>query len=151
DDSVGYARSRLGWTTHRCRDFVDQPFLAQLGVGPKRPDDRTLGVALRQWPGLDVDTAALQIDRVAQRAEVDSVRLYVAEAPSRGPDMPFNLAVLRRLKTPRATIRPYSSAELTDFVTDMARCSVAVSMKLHSNAIWAATRVPIYPILYAPK
>jgi polysaccharide pyruvyl transferase WcaK-like protein len=157
DDSVEYASTRLAWNASRCKDFVDRAFLGQFSVpvDRERPNDdgeRIAGVALRHWPGLTVDAAAQHIDQVARAWDVDEVRLFVLEATEgRGPDLPFCSAVMRKLATSRTTLRPYAGPELVDFVQDLARCSVAVSMKLHANAIWAATGVPMYPIFYAPK
>ncbi|WP_433532404.1 polysaccharide pyruvyl transferase family protein [Micromonospora sp. CA-263727] len=154
DDSVTLAEQRLGWRARRCRDFVDRAFLAQLGLhcAPAGGDRaRSLGVALRQWPGLDVTETARHVARVAEAYGVETVRFFVLEAGAGGPDVTFTEQVCRQLGTGDATVLPYLGTDLLDFAAAMAECSVAVSMKLHSSALWAALDVPIFPICYAPK
>ncbi|MFI7022108.1 polysaccharide pyruvyl transferase family protein [Micromonospora sp. NPDC049900] len=153
-DSVTLAEQRLGWRARRCRDFVDRTFLDGLGVRPAaagRDRPEVLGVALRRWPGLDVTDTARHVARVAERYGVDAVRLFVLEAGAGGPDVTFTEQVCRQLAGGDATVLPYEGVDLLDFAAAMAECTVAVSMKLHSSALWAALDVPILPISYAPK
>ena len=119
---------------------------------------RRLGVAVRQWPGLEPETVADRVIQAAGESEARSIAFYVLEAPAgRGPDLRFTHSVVSRLRSCAAfrsadiAVRPYVSSELVDFVQDMASCLVAISMKLHSSAIWSATDTPLYPISYAPK
>jgi polysaccharide pyruvyl transferase WcaK-like protein len=155
DYSVEYARERLGWTARRCRDFIDAEFLAQLGVSPGHSGgngEHTLGVAVRRWPGLGVRALAGHIERIARSSNADDVRFFVLEVQGEDSiDLAYNKAVMASLRFPRTTLRPYVGRELADFARDMARCQTAISMKLHSSALWAAAGVPIYPISYAPK
>ncbi|MGW0503979.1 polysaccharide pyruvyl transferase family protein [Micromonospora sp. NPDC003241] len=153
-DSVTLAEQRLGWRARRCRDFVDRTFLDGLGVrtavaGRNRPE--VLGVALRRWPGLDVTGTARHVGRIAERYGVGAVRLFVLEAGAGGPDVIFTEQVCRQLAGGDTTVVPYQGVDLLDFAAAMAECTVAVSMKLHSSALWAALDVPILPISYAPK
>jgi polysaccharide pyruvyl transferase WcaK-like protein len=150
-DSVALAEQQLGWRVKRCRDFVDPTFLAHLGVRARPGRPRSLGVALRRWPGLGVTDTARHIGRVAETHGVDTVRLFVLEAGAGGPDVTFTEAVCRQLGRGDATVLPYVGVDLLDFADAMAECSVAISMKLHSSALWVAMDVPIYPISYAPK
>ncbi|WP_199516381.1 polysaccharide pyruvyl transferase family protein [Nucisporomicrobium flavum] len=154
-ESIEYARTRLGWEAQRCHDFVDAAFLRQFGLVHSSQHDNTarrLGVAVRAWPGLGPSTLAAHIDNVATREDVDSINFYVLEAPGdRGPDVPFTEAVMAHLRHRRTTLRKYRGAEIVDFIRDMNACSVAISMKLHSSAVWGAADVPMYPIFYAPK
>ncbi|MFF3855564.1 polysaccharide pyruvyl transferase family protein [Micromonospora sp. NPDC002575] len=151
-DSVVLAEERLGWRVERCRDFVDDVFLRQLGIrrphGPGGPGP--LGVALRRWPGLEVGPTARHIARIAESRGSDTIRLFVLEVGPHCPDVSFSEAVGRELGRD-AEVVPYHGADLVAFAEAMARCTVAVSMKLHSSALWAALGVPIYPISYAPK
>jgi hypothetical protein len=48
-------------------------------------------------------------------------------------------------------VHVYTGGNLVSFVRSMSRCRVAISMKLHSSAIWAAVRSVQYPMTYAPK
>ncbi|MEV0806077.1 polysaccharide pyruvyl transferase family protein [Micromonospora sp. NPDC050200] len=151
-DSVTLAEERLGWRVHRCRDFVDRVFLRQLGIdapgGAAGPGQ--LGVALRRWPGLEVGPTARHIARIAESCGTDTIRVFVLEAGPHCPDLTFSEQVGRELGRD-AEVVPYRGVDLVAFAEAMARCTVAVSMKLHSSALWAALGVPIFPISYAPK
>jgi polysaccharide pyruvyl transferase WcaK-like protein len=154
-DSVEFARSELGWTCSQSHDFVDPSFIRQLlGFGEVRPplvDTGRLGIAVRSWPGLSAAGIAGHVESLAERAGCESVSLYVLEARNNsGPDVQFIGAVRALIQRP-SRVRVYKAAELIDFVRDLGTCSIAISMKLHSSAIWAAFGVPQYPILYAPK
>ncbi|MEV6692352.1 polysaccharide pyruvyl transferase family protein [Micromonospora sp. NPDC051196] len=151
-DSVLLAERQLGWRVQRCRDFVDRTFLTQLGVRSSEPGRSTsLGVALRRWPGLDATATARHVGRVAEACGVDAVRFFVLEAGAGGPDVRFTEQVCQQLGSRDATVLPYRGVDLLEFATAMAECSIAVSMKLHSSALWAALDVPMFPISYAPK
>ena len=108
-------------------------------------------MALRRWPGLNVAATARHVGRIAEAHGVDTVRFFVLEAGAGGPDVAFTEEVCRQLGTRDATTLPYLGADLLAFAGAMAECSVAISMKLHSSALWAAMNVPMYPISYAPK
>ena len=82
---------------------------------------------------------------------MDEIRLFVLEANLDGPDIPFTQAVMSHLTAARASLHVYEPTDLVSFVSSMSQCDVAVSMKLHSSAIWAAAGIPIFPISYAPK
>ncbi|MEU6022891.1 polysaccharide pyruvyl transferase family protein [Micromonospora sp. NBC_01739] len=154
DDSVAYAEQRLGWRVGRCRDFVDSAFLTRLGIGRRgfsADGQGLLGVALRRWPGLDPIGTARHIGRVAEAYGVGNIRLFVLETSASGVDVAFTEQVCRQLGGREADVVPYLGADVLDFAEAMAGCSVAVSMKLHSSALWAALGVPIFPISYAPK
>ncbi|WP_165521901.1 polysaccharide pyruvyl transferase family protein [Micromonospora zingiberis] len=150
-DSVTLAEQQLGWRAKRCRDFVDPTFVAQLGIRPGRTTASVLGVALRRWPGLDAVDTARHIGRVADAHGVTAVRLFVLEASPGGTDVSFTEQVCRQLGARSAEVVAYQGVELLDFAAAMAECSLAISMKLHSSALWAALDVPMYPISYAPK
>ncbi|MFF5173152.1 polysaccharide pyruvyl transferase family protein [Micromonospora sp. NPDC000089] len=151
-DSVALAEDVLGWPVRRCRDFVDQVFLRQLGVEapPATGEPARLGVALRRWPGLEVGPTVRHIARIAESSGADTIRLFVLEAGAQGPDVIFTDRIGRELGRD-AEVVPYRGVDLLAFTEAMARCTVAVSMKLHSSAVWAAMGVPIFPISYAPK
>ncbi|MEU8262039.1 polysaccharide pyruvyl transferase family protein [Micromonospora sp. NPDC048999] len=151
-DSVALAEERLGWRVRRCRDFVDHTFLRQLGIEAPRGTGGSgqLGVALRRWPGLEVGPTVRHIARIAESSGTDTIRVFVLEAGAHGPDVSFSEQVGRGLGRD-AEVVPYRGSDLVAFADAMARCTVAVSMKLHSSALWGALGVPIFPISYAPK
>ncbi|WKU05080.1 polysaccharide pyruvyl transferase family protein [Micromonospora sp. HUAS LYJ1] len=153
-DSVAFSERRLGWAVGRCHDFVDRQFLDQFGVGGApcpRAGRRVLGVALRWWPSLDARRLAEHIDRVATRHGVDMVHFFVLEATPGGPDVEFSQSVRHQLATPGTELTAYRGQDILAFLRGMVGCTAAVSMKLHSNAVWAALGIPLHPISYAPK
>lgn len=143
----------LGWSPQPCRDFVDAEFLSSLGVRGRSSNvqDGVLGVALRMWPGLEAEVVAAHIDRIANRVRARHVRFYVLEATSAGPDVAFSREVMRGVSACPVSERLYSGERVAAFARDMAKCDWAISMKLHSNAVWSAAGTKIYPISYAPK
>ena len=155
DESLALSTNDLHWPAMRCRDFVDAEFLDQLlcpsNARPRRYPKRTLGVALRAWPGLQVGPVAAHINRIAATLDAEEVRFFVLEANANGSDISYAQAVMARVATTYKLMHLYEPNDVLDFVTSMARCDAAISMKLHSSAIWAAASVPIYPISYAPK
>lgn len=150
-ESLALARNDLGWIAEECRDFIDPAFLASWRLKAEPKGETSLGVALRAWPGFSVDAAVAHIDSIAERHKCRQVVFFVLEASKgRGVDVDFSDEVGRRIKLP-SHVRPYLPHELTNFLTEMMKVDVAVSMKLHSSAIWAFLGIPMYPIFYAPK
>lgn len=152
-DSVALSRDELWWPGEACRDFVDEEFLLTLPFKRKerRSGTRRLGIALRAWPGLSVDAAASHVEAVARRHLCEDLVFFVLESNrGRGVDVNFSEAVAKRLSRP-ARVRAYEARVLIDFMEDLASVDLAISMKLHSSAIWGAFAVPMYPIYYAPK
>ena len=155
DDSLALAADELGWPAKRCRDFVDPQFLSQFppSMSASREDrgNRSLGVALRDWPGLDAGRLSSHIDRVATETKTDHIRFFVLEANPKSPDIPFTRAVMEGVKVAEKVVELYDPHDLVNFVGSMSECDAAISMKLHSSAVWSAASVPVFPILYAPK
>lgn len=152
-DSLRVARTQLGWQAEECRDFIDKEFLSTFratvdgeGSGPG-----VLGVALRSWPGLDVATAALMIDTLSRQYDCSRVEFFVLESNrGRGIDVDFSRKVADAVRLP-ADVLPYEGRHLVEFVGRMMTVKAAVSMKLHSSAIWSSASIPLHPIFYAPK
>lgn len=152
--SLELSRNRLNWRASRCQDFVSKELIESLapraswqGVGPK-----VLGVAVRAWDGLDVRTVANHVTRVASLHECERVEFFVLETKS-GSGRDFDLAreIVKALGPPAPSIRAYDPGRILEFLSAMRDVDVAISMKLHSCALWGACGVPIYPIYYAPK
>lgn len=168
-DSAVLSRDRLGWPTRRCHDFVDAAFLRTMidedtpavktpindssaaDAPAEHVGDRVLGVALRSWPGFTVGDAAAHVEDVARREGCDSVVFFVLEAKrGEGMDVDFSRTVADVCELPTSVVA-YRPERITGFLAAMASVDVAVSMKLHSSAIWGAVGVPMHPIFYAPK
>ena len=147
-------REALDWNASVCLDFVDSELLAKLTSAEVGATTRAkiLGVALRAWPELDVSAVAAHIIRVAEDARCHEVEFFVLEARSgTGRDVEVSSSVARALGGLPWTIRVYRPTELMTFLAAMRVVHVAISMKLHSCAVWSSFGVPIYPIYYAPK
>ncbi|GLU61377.1 polysaccharide pyruvyl transferase family protein [Paenarthrobacter ureafaciens] len=147
------ANETLKWPSKICRDFIDDEFLRPFFVAPTESSRNAtvLGVALRSWPGLSIEETARHVTDVASRHGCTLVRFFVLEsAKGHGPDVEFTLAVSRLLRVKTETI-VYRADALVSFLTAMQSVAVAVSMKLHSSAVWRASEVQMYPIYYAPK
>lgn len=143
--------SRFGWSAAIAADFVDATFLEAVSGAVQKPDPRKLGVALREWPGLDAAAIARHILAVAERREATSLEFFVLEAKQgEGPDVDFARRVASHVSMD-CNIRVYNPREIVEFVRAMGECSSAVSMKLHSSAIWAHMAIDVFPIIYAPK
>lgn len=154
DDSATLSGRDLGWPAARCLDFVDETFLRDVLAVPARPVDgpRSVGVSLRRWPDLDADDVAQHVRDVAASSDCDRVDLFVLEAKGgRGQDVTFSEDVAGRLGGLTAQVHTYRPAQLTGFLERMSGCTVAVGMKLHACAVWAAAGVPVHPVVYAPK
>lgn len=153
DDSAKLLHGRFGWEVERAADFVDGVLVGQL-VGSKggaTSTSRALGVAVRAWPGLDARELSAHVDEVARRLGLEEVRLFALEARGgEGPDVDFTREVAARLDLP-CSLNVYSPVRVVEFIDAMVECSAAVSMKLHSSALWSHAGVPVYPIIYAPK
>lgn len=152
-DSLAFAQEKIGWTGEECRDFIDRRFLNAWQLQSKKGNDsnRRLGVALRAWPGFSVAIAKSHIESVVVRHEIDEVVFFVLESNSgRGKDVEFSENIAENLSVP-SKVHAYCGNELNQFMEKMARVDLAISMKLHSSAIWAEMAIPMYPIIYAPK
>ena len=169
NDSAKLAEEELLWPSTVCHDFIDQNFLSSFvgasGQASAIPADaaeepsvvaansphRVLGVALREWPGFSIDTAVEHVKRVADSESCTAVHFFVLEANrGGGPDVVFSNSVAQKLVLP-TKVSVYSADRLYDFIGEMHEVDVAISMKLHSSAIWQAANVAMYPIVYAPK
>ncbi|GAA5227778.1 polysaccharide pyruvyl transferase family protein [Paeniglutamicibacter antarcticus] len=152
-DSVVLSREGLEWPGEECRDFIDNHFISSLslpGVN-RRAETGRLGVALRAWPNFSVDDAVEHIESVIHRHECEEVVLFVLESnKGRGTDVDFNEKIAQQLSL-MARVHAYEAHELIEFLDDMSNVDLAISMKLHSSAIWATMGVPMYPVFYAPK
>lgn len=146
------AIDNLDWSADVCHDFISAEFVRSFIPGIfTRTDAKVLGVALRAWPGLDEVTMAQHIQRLALSHEAGMVRFFVLESNSGGgEDVEFCARVASRLEYPCEHI-VYRGDQILDFMMSMRDVDIAISMKLHSSAIWAAFDVPMYPIYYAPK
>lgn len=151
--SRSLANDLLGWDARLCADFVDEKFLEQLLPSAGSRDKRgVLGVALRAWPGIGAKEMAAHIMSVATASSVEVVRFFVLEANNgQGEDVSLTREVMDHLAGIDAEMHVYSSDELLGFTELMADCALAISMKLHSSAVWGSLGIPIYPIIYAPK
>lgn len=147
------ARKSLGWDAELCTDFVDDQFLAQF-ITPSSPliESRRIGVALRFWPGLTEERVANHITEVAIAHNAERIDFFVLESKSgSGVDRDFTEAVRKRIVGVDTAIQVYEGHNLRSFIESMMTCEVAISMKLHSSAVWATRGIAIYPIVYAPK
>lgn len=152
EGSEDLATRELDWSAQRCHDFIDREFLRALKLGDTRPrSTKLLGVALRAWPGLATADVAAKVRTIAREHECDQVRYFVLETTDgEGIDVTFTRRIAEEAGVASET-RVYRGSEALDFVTEMADVDVALSMKLHSSAIWASRDIPMYPIYYAPK
>ncbi len=151
-DSVALSKKSLGWAANECSDFIDSTFLGSWGLKSIEGDrTRTLGVALRLWPGFTPEAAAEHIRMVYRRHKCKKVILFVLESNRGGGiDVDFSTRVSHRANLP-VQVCVYQPQELMEFLQEMAEVDIAISMKLHSSAIWATLGVPMYPVVYAPK
>lgn len=153
EDSLKLSRDVLGWPGEECRDFIDREFLSSLLVArpENQPVTRRLGIALRDWPNFTIDDGVKFIESVIRRHECEDIVFFVLESNNGlGRDVVFSEQIARRLSRP-SRIRAYIAGELNEFLEDMSTIDIAISMKLHSSAIWGTLAVPMYPIFYAPK
>lgn len=153
DYSLRLARQELGWDAQRSSDFIDGTFLREVGLSGSAQGNDSLGVALRDWPGLKSNDLAQHIFDVANREGRNSVEFFVLESKSgKGPDVDFTRAVQKALPSSLPSIvHIYQGGDPLEFARLLLRCSTAISMKLHSSAVWAAAGASVYPIFYAPK
>lgn len=146
---------RFGWSCRRSSDFVDLEFVTEL-MGDKvrclaAQRNRVLGVAVREWPGLSAATLARHLEQTVAELEMDRVDIFVLEAKSgSGPDVQFSRLLREQLSVP-SELHIYRPMDVVGFIDRMWDCAAAVSMKLHSSALWAHGGVPVFPIIYAPK
>lgn len=151
--SLAMATEDLRWEAEQCRDFIDKSFLRQLWGSPQpAAKTRSLGVALRAWPGLFEEEVARHVMEIAKRHRSTDIQFFVLEnKQGRGPDVDFTSRVRALIKDVPCEIHMYCGLEIKEFIGRMTACSEAVSMKLHSSAVWGALGVPMYPVIYAPK
>lgn len=152
-DSVILSQDALGWSGKECLDFIDHGFISSLSLSRTTNFDepRRLGVALRAWPNFSVDDAVAHIESVVRRHECEEVVFFVLESNrGHGGDVEFSENIAQQLSRP-GRIHAYEANELNEFLNDMATVDLAISMKLHSSAIWGTLGIPMYPIFYAPK
>lgn len=149
-DSIELAHAELGWDAALAHDLVDAPFLRSvLKPAGKR---NSLGVALRAWPGLDEGLLSSAILGVVQRRGLESVEFFVLESKQgEGVDVALAHRLAARVSTVPVSVKVYSGDDPLDFASSMIGCAEAISMKLHSSAIWGSSRIPIHPVVYAPK
>lgn len=151
--SLKIATDELGWPTKLCNDFVTPDLIRQ--VAAVRPSGRSgtdlaLGVALRHWPGLSVTAMADHIRTVADRHGCCRIDYWVLESGS-STDTGFVEDVMAEVGRAHQFKHVYIPRRIAEFLGGMSQMSVAISMKLHSSAIWDAYGVPMYPVVYAPK
>ena len=152
DASVEFARTTLGWRADRCRDFVDGPFLRSIGVHGTASGDGPIGVAVREWPGLAPSDVARAVERLADERNAEEARFFVLESKGgNGPDVAFTETVRREVRGLSTRVEVYAGGDPVRFARSLAGCSAALSMKLHSSAVWGHAGVPLVPIVYAPK
>ncbi|MGP5561493.1 polysaccharide pyruvyl transferase family protein [Corynebacterium casei] len=152
-NSVALARNDLGWTVEQCRDFIDREFLRTIHTSEIKSQgaDKSLGVALREWPGFSVEDAVRHIESIAKIENCEEVVFFVLESnQGTGMDVNFSRVIARKLAL-KTSMVVYQADELDEFISRMSSVDVAISMKLHSSAIWAMQDIPMYPIFYAPK
>lgn len=152
-DSIALCENQLGWPAGQCRDFIDRRFLATMTDAGRAENKvaKRLGIALRAWPGFTAGAAATHIASIADRHGCEEAVFFVLESnKGRGVDVDFSTEVAGRLRLP-TRVRAYQAKEIMDFLSHMATVELAVSMKLHSGAIWGSLGAPTYPIFYAPK
>ncbi len=149
-ESVSMATSRLHWSPSFAHDYVDFPFLSQFARDAEKRN--SLGVALRAWPGLDEDALVAKINGLVAAQQFDCVEFFVLESKGGiGEDVDLTTRIARGVEGATTEVRTYQGGDPVAFVQRMLGCSEALSMKLHSSAIWASTRIPQHPIVYAPK
>ncbi|MDX2340289.1 polysaccharide pyruvyl transferase family protein [Micrococcus sp. M4NT] len=158
-ESAQLSRS-WGWDTQVCEDFIHGAFLRQWleaagvspGVAGTDSGPRRLGVSLREWPGADERRMARFIMEVAKAESCTAVDFYTLESKNgRGVDVEYVHRVGALVDGLDSSFQVYDSHNLLGFTRSMASVDVAISMKLHSSAIWAAAEIPMYPVIYAPK
>lgn len=152
EQSRSLAELELGWPAAVAHDFVDDTFLKSFDVHPTSSGSgQVLGVALRAWPGLTVEEVSRKLRTVHAEHGCTLIRFFVLESAGEGgTDVEFSQEVAEATGLPFELL-PYRAAELPRFLAAMTTVDVAVSMKLHSSALWGAWGVPMYPIYYAPK
>lgn len=151
-ESLDLARTKLGWEAELSDDFVDRTFLDSLHVHLGPSQGRTLGVALRSWPGFQIDELASWIRQVSSMHRCDTVVFFVLEsADGDGADVMFTRAVARSAGIANSRLEVYRSSALLEYCAHLSEMDVAISMKLHASALWSAWNLPIYPVIYAPK
>lgn len=152
-DSAELANTELNWSAEQCHDFIDDEFLTSLGSSKRRDNrgERRLGVALREWPGFSPESAVQHVQLIAEKENCSEVSFFVLESNrGEGMDVNFSRSIAAKIDLPTSVVA-YRASEFTTFIEDMLDVDVAISMKLHSSAIWATRNVPMYPIFYAPK
>lgn len=151
DLSLATATEELQWEAQLCGDFVDDAFLSWLGISREERDAARLGVAVRAWPGLDIDELGRHVMSVRDQVEADSISVFVLESNrGAGVDVDFSTALSAHIGKDTDLV-VYRGGDPLPFLMEMARCSTAISMKLHSSSVWAFTGATQYPIIYAPK
>lgn len=150
--SLAIATDELEWPTKLCNDFVTPELVRRVSARPvgEPGTDAPLGVALRHWPGLPPTQVAAHIRTVADRHGCRRIHYWVLESGS-SVDTCFVDQVMSEVDRANQFKNVYEPSGITDFLGGMSEMSVAISMKLHSSAIWDAFGVPMYPIVYAPK
>lgn len=147
--SIDYARSLLHWDAKFAHDFVDFPFLEAMGGARDRS---SLGVALRDWPGLDEERVVAEIVRLSAAHGHEKVEFFVLESKDGvGADVDMTRRIAARISSLPCEVHVYQGGDPIGFVERMRGCAEAISMKLHSSAIWASTGIPMFPVVYAPK
>lgn len=152
DDASLRLAQEFGWRPQRCLDFVDDDFMSALGFPhATSAAEGRLGVALRAWPGLDVDDVARHITRIARQTGLDRAEFFVLESTEgSGPDVDFSSRVGKALRLPNS-MTIYNSKNLDEVISRMSECPTAISMKLHASILWGHSDATLYPIIYAPK
>jgi len=141
--------TEIGWHAKRSADCVSGDLVGRLVTSSA--DNGCVGLAVRAWPGLSPRAVAEWVDEVVGSHRCERVLAFVLEARSgSGPDVGFTSEVLRHLRAPNDML-VYDPSDVPGFVSAMSGCRAAVSMKLHSSAVFGFFGIPVYPILYAPK
>lgn len=147
-DSLRLAKE-WNWSAELSSDFVTTDLVRSFASEDSSAStSRTLGIALRAWPGLDVGLMARHIEDIASKTGASKVSQFVLEAKGgQGNDVDFALA-LQTLVGGSVTVY---AGDIGQIIGVMQQCIAGVSMKLHSSVIWDALGIPLYPIHYAPK
>lgn len=154
DDSARLAHSRFGWEVGRSSDFVDPIFADKvLGQVPALGNSpgRRLGISIRAWPGLNLRSIAMSVERLATDFGADSTAVFVLESRlGGGPDVEISRS-LAQMISGQCDVYVYDGNNLFSFLSEFLSCNAGVSMKFHASVLWTLFGVPVLPISYAPK
>lgn len=129
---------------------VCDPVLLWQAAGAQAAERETIGLALRPWPGLDINAAA-ELVRLLRAAgqEVRLLPFYYGNGREDGEDERLATEINRALGDEPAAVCHADSPE--GVYRAICGCKLVIGMRLHALIMAAAAGIPALAVSYDPK